>query len=425
MKKIAKIVGIFSIILMLVGFVFYSAVHKEIPKGEQGEAADKLASKMLNALEYKAFENTEIIEWTFRGSHHYKWFKQKGIVRVKWGNNTVILNTKDKKNSEVFIDGVNVDSQEFIEKAESYFNNDSFWIVAPYKVFDKGTKRSIVNENGKDLLLVTHTSGGSTPGDSYLWEIDKNGFPIHFKMWVDILPIGGIEATWNNLFQAKSGIFLPKKHTLSLFNFVIPIENINAYNPNADATAKKILDAIRHENYKNTNFLEWGFAGRRHYKWNKYDNIVDVFWDSIQVKLPTKKTTKSTVFINNIKQQKSHKRFIRKAERMFNNDSFWLAAPHKLFDKGTYRFLKDENGTTKLFIKYTTGGSTPGDTYAWSFDENYVPLYYEMYIPSMKINGKKATWEQWTTTKSGTLLPKSHTFENGRVLSMGDVKGYN
>ncbi len=425
MKKFGKIVGIFFVILILVGFVFYGAVHQDIPKGKQGKAADILASKMLNALEYKAFENTELIEWTFRGSHHYKWFKQKGIVHVKWDNNTVVLNTKNKKNSEVFIEGVKVDSQEFIEKAAGYFNNDSFWIVAPYKVFDKGTKRSIVTENGKELLLVTYTSGGSTPGDSYLWEIDKNGFPIHFKMWVDVLPIGGIKATWNNLFQTKSGMYLPKNHTLSLFNFTIPIENVNAYNPNADAIAKKILDALHHKNYKNTNFLEWSFAGRRHYKWNKYDNIVDVFWDSIQVNLPTKNTTKSTVFINNIKQQKPYKRFVRKAERMFNNDSFWLVAPHKLFDEGTYRFLKEENGIAKLFIKYTTGGSTPGDTYAWSFDENYVPLSYEMYIPSMKMNGKKATWEQWITTESGTLLPKSHTFENGRVLSMGDVKGYN
>jgi hypothetical protein len=351
--------------------------------------------------------------------------KQEGIVHVSWGSNKVILQTKNPENSEVFIDDVKIDSPELIEKAQGYFNNDSFWIVAPYKVFDTGTERSIVSENGKELLLVTYTSGGSTPGDSYLWEIDENGFPENFKMWVNILPIGGIGATWNNLKPTKSGMYLPETHTLSLLNLEIPIENVKAYNPKADATAHKILEAIQHESYKTTNFLEWSFGGRRSYKWNKSKNIVDVFWDSIQVNLPTKNIGKSTVFINDKKQKTANTKLVKKAERMFNNDSFWLVAPHKLFDQGTYRYLKIEDGITKLFIKYTSGGSTPGDTYAWTFDENYIPNAYEMYIPSMKMNGRKATWEDWITSESGTLLPKMHTFGNNRKLSMGEVKAYN
>lgn len=425
MKKFFKIIGILSLVLILASFVLYLAINKELPKGLQRKAADELATKMLNTLEENAFKNTEIIEWTFRGNHHYKWLKQEGIVYVNWGSNTVILNTQKPENSKVFIDDIAVENEELIAKATDYFNNDSFWIVAPYKVFDEGTERSIVNENGKELLLVTYTSGGSTPGDSYLWEIDENGFPIHFKMWVDILPIGGIGATWSNLSKTESGMYLPQTHTLSLFDLKIPIENIKAYNPKADATAQKILKGIKHENYITTNFLEWSFGGRRSYKWNKKENIVDVFWDSIQVNLHTKNTESSSVFINNTKQDKTNKKLVKKAERMFNNDSFWLVAPHKLFDKGTYRYLKKENGTTQLFIKYTTGGSTPGDTYAWTFDENYIPTSYKMYIPSMKMIGRKATWEDWITTESGTLLPKLHTFENGRVLSMGEVKGYN
>jgi hypothetical protein len=48
-----------------------------------------------------------------------------------------------------------------------------------------------------------------------------------------------------------------------------------------------------------------------------------------------------------------------------------------------------------------------------------------MNVPSMKMNQVPATWDDWFTTASGTLLPKNHTFSGGRKLSMGDVKAYN
>ena len=113
-------------------------------------------------------------------------------------------------------------SEELIDKGVKYFNNDSFWLVAPYKVFDKGTERRLVTlENNKKALLVTYTSGGSTPGDSYLWHLDKDGKPTNFQMWVDILPIDGLTATWNNWITTDSGAQLPNFHKLGFFGFEI------------------------------------------------------------------------------------------------------------------------------------------------------------------------------------------------------------
>ena len=59
-------------------------------------------------------------------------------------------------------------------KAYSFFCNDSFWMIAPFKAFDEGVTRTIVmSKEGNQNLLVSYASGGVTPGDSYLWILDK------------------------------------------------------------------------------------------------------------------------------------------------------------------------------------------------------------------------------------------------------------
>jgi hypothetical protein len=109
----------------------------------------------------------------------------------------------------------NEKADELIEQATTFFNNDSFWLVAPYKVFDEGTERRIATtKNGEEGLLITYTSGGTTPGDSYLWLLDESGKPKSFRMWVDILPIGGLEASWSDWTTTESGAQLPTFHKL-------------------------------------------------------------------------------------------------------------------------------------------------------------------------------------------------------------------
>ena len=84
MKKFLKIIG--AIIILIIGFlvVYYFINNEELPKGEKGKEADALAIKMFNAINHDAFENTEVIEWSFRGVHNYKWLKQENIVHVSY-----------------------------------------------------------------------------------------------------------------------------------------------------------------------------------------------------------------------------------------------------------------------------------------------------------------------------------------------------
>lgn len=233
MKKFLKFIGIGIGLLLVAGLVIGIALNEPLPQGTAGPAADDLARKMLTALNHEAYQNTRYLEWTYQGGKNkYKWDKTMGRCTVKWDDYTVNLNlvkpekSRVRKNGELLKDG---NKNELIKKALAYFNNDSFWLVAPYKVFDEGTTRSLVDlKDGTQGLLVTYSSGGTTPGDSYLWQLNPDGFPNSFKMWVNIIPIGGLEASWDDWMVAASGAFLPKSHKLGLIT--LSMGTVKGYN---------------------------------------------------------------------------------------------------------------------------------------------------------------------------------------------------
>ena len=390
MKKILKIIGLLITVTMVAIILYCFAKNESLPSGTPGKEADELAEKMMLSINKKAFDNTEILKWSFRGKHHYEWKKQEGLVNVSWENASVTVNLNDYSKSIG-------ESPKLIETAIKFFNNDSFWLIAPYKVFDQGVERSIVKIDGKDALLVKYTSGGTTPGDSYLWILDENYTPVYFKMWTQIIPIGGISATWNDLITTDSGIKLPKSHTLSIFGYKINMGEVKAYNPNADILAHNILKAIKHNAYKNTRYIDWSFKGKRFYKWDKKKHIVDVKWNDARVLLHPNDLTKSTVYLND-KEVSYNDNLVKRALRFFNNDSFWLVAPHKLFEPGIYRSIRMVDGKEALHVKYSRGGTTPGDSYVWILDENYLPTNYQMYVQKIKKLGTTVTWEDWTLT---------------------------
>jgi hypothetical protein len=233
LRKIGKIVlGTLLLLLVLAG-ILYGIYNEPLPKGVQGKNADALATKMLTALNYDTYSETRFLEWSFANEkHHYRWDKETDTVFISWSDYQVHLNLDEPTKSSVSKGKepvLGTEKEKLLKKATSYFNNDSFWLVAPFKVFDPGTERRIVTlKYGTQALLVTYTSGGDTPGDSYLWKLQPNGFPISFEMWVSIIPIGGIEASWDVWQVTESGAFLPSQHSIG--PITLDMGDVRGYN---------------------------------------------------------------------------------------------------------------------------------------------------------------------------------------------------
>ena len=225
LKKLFKILGgiilgIGTSILVFIA-IFYVVFNQKLPAGKIGSEADNLAIQMRNSLNYEAYLNTNYLAWTFNKKRQYEWFKTEGRCIVIWKNIKVHLDLKKTSKSKVFMEGnaySGEKKQEYIKKALAYFNNDSFWLVAPFKVFDKGVERRLIElKNDEKALLVTYTSGGTTPGDSYLWRFDEKGSPKSYQMWVNLIPVKGLEASWENWVTTKSKVKLATLHEILFY----------------------------------------------------------------------------------------------------------------------------------------------------------------------------------------------------------------
>ena len=214
LKWAAILIGVIILLIVIIGLV----MNESKPAGTPGAEADALANKMLKAIDKPAWDSTKYVQWTFKGMHTFLWDKERHFVRVNWDNKEVLLHTKTVS-GKAFENGVELlgdQANELIQNAWSYFCNDSFWLNAPAKAFDPGTSRSLVEmKDGSTGLMVSYDSGGVTPGDSYLWILDENGLPKAWKMWVKIIPIGGVGSTWESWENLSTGAKISGLHQLA------------------------------------------------------------------------------------------------------------------------------------------------------------------------------------------------------------------
>lgn len=221
MKKIVKIGVGLLVFFTLPSILFFSFIYfkynEPLPNAKYDDSTQLMVDTIKSFINYEHFSKTDYVSWTFKKRHHFKWYKNKSICVVYWKNIKVKLDLNNQKNSLVYINENLIDNSEsktYIKKAIKLFNNDSFWLVAPFKIEDEGTVLKTTVIDNKKALMVTYTKGGTTPGDTYVWLFDEKGNPKSFKMWVDLIPIGGLEASWNDWILTDSKIKLPTVHKI-------------------------------------------------------------------------------------------------------------------------------------------------------------------------------------------------------------------
>jgi len=207
MMRIVKKTFLALVVISLGLVLVIQWFSKPLPESITGPEADGLARDVQEALNITGYKALNEIQFSFR-DHHYLWNKAEEGVLVSWEDYQVDLILSETENSKILQGGKESNRIDLIDKAKAYFYNDSYWLVAPFKFFDPGVVRSLVEtNNGSKALLITHTSGGVTPGDSYLWYFDENLIPTHFELWVSIIPIKGVSATWSSWVSKQDVLF--------------------------------------------------------------------------------------------------------------------------------------------------------------------------------------------------------------------------
>ncbi len=204
--------------LLGISALIVSACSTPLPKGQAGPAAEKLTARVLQGMNHEAWtKGTAAVQWVFGGSNRHFWDKARGLIEVRHGD-VVVQFKSDFTKTVVFEDGKRVTGEKAVEmtkEAYGYFINDGFWLNPAAHILSPGTTRKIT-QDGK--LIVTFASGGVTPGDSYLFTLDKENRIKEMRLWTSVLPVKGARAEFSDYFKSATGVVVAMKH--AIFGFI-------------------------------------------------------------------------------------------------------------------------------------------------------------------------------------------------------------
>lgn len=216
LKKLLRVMAVLASLLALLALGVWARYRHGLPDTTPGDA-DALAQRMLLAVDASAWDRTGAVRWTFVDGARHLWDRARGFERYDKGNLRVLLNLSTRRGRAwrggVALDGAQRDRA--LDTAWKRWVNDSFWLNPVVKAFDQGVVREVVRDDqGRASLLLTYRSGGVTPGDRYQWILGANDRPVAWRMWVSVLPIGGLEATWEDWQRLSTGAWISTRHRI-------------------------------------------------------------------------------------------------------------------------------------------------------------------------------------------------------------------
>jgi hypothetical protein len=187
------------------------------------------------AKEGKAVARFSHVWDRYTGDYRLKGVDKAGAPYVVYFN----VNTKDGK---AFVNGAAVPAEENAKRLESAYGrfiNDTYWLLAPWKIFDPGVNLTYDGEKPCpdggtcDILKLSFADVGLTPKDVYWLWITRDG--RHMVQWQYVLG-GAAEApttvAWKD-WKNMNGMLLSMDKPIQSEPFEIRFENV-AVSPSRD-----------------------------------------------------------------------------------------------------------------------------------------------------------------------------------------------
>lgn len=147
-------------------------------------AAVELADSVMKAMGgRKNWDETRFISWNFFGRRNLFWDKDQGNVRIESIPDSIIylVNIHDLK-GRVQVKGQELTEPDSLKKmlkrAQSFWINDSYWLVMPFKLKDTGVTLKYLGEDTTatglkcNVLELTFENVGDTPQNKYRIYVD-------------------------------------------------------------------------------------------------------------------------------------------------------------------------------------------------------------------------------------------------------------
>lgn len=192
------------------------------------------------------------LRWTFgssvgdtvRASRRHAWSKHDGWHRVegktRTGDAFVFIHNLNTGEGRAWMNGGAIEGdslRSLLKRAKSYWTNDTYWMLMPYKLLDPGVRLAMAGDSTAagqtwDRIELSFESVGETPGDRY-WVYVHRGTK-RIERW-DMVLQGNAPPprtySWEG-WEQHAGLWFPTAHRQGAANvFTRDIEAVRAFRP--------------------------------------------------------------------------------------------------------------------------------------------------------------------------------------------------
>jgi len=180
----------------------------------------------------------------------------------------------------------------------------------------------------------------------------------------------------------------------------------------ADSYARMIQSAVNRQAWTRTGVISWSIF-QRQYLWDLRRGLVRVktpeyiVYFSVSRKYQAATTLRGKKIAGGLGDQ-----IIEEGYRFWLRDRFILEPTQSFFDEGVRRFLVSKDTKEEsLFINYTTGGVSPGDSYQWRVNSKGMPQGVRVWSEEMSfLKGVEILLSGWKKLDTGLKVATKRTF---------------